>query len=323
MRARFLIITVIIALLLGLIVGCGSQPAADPAVVVETEQRVDTPPPPAPAYRLFDATQAMRHIEQLSVLIGPRPEGTSSEVRGAEYIRGAFTSMGYAEVMQQTVPLPNGTTSYNVYVDSPGSDPTRVIVIGAHYDSKGGTGSPGANDNASGTAAVLELARVFKTNPHIPTLRFVAFGAEEVLQGYSSGNHHFGSRYMAAQLGAMPGNEIGMISLDMIGVGRDLTTGSMLVASRRFLDMFSEYLAGLGHGFSFRQDPGWSDHEAFEAVGVPSFWIAFREDPNYHTPGDTYYNINPELINVTGQLVQGFIENTGAPAWQALDAATP
>ena len=103
----------------------------------------------------------MQHIRQLSEEIGPRPTGSEAERRADGYIRDAFSNMGYEDVVAQAYGANPGRTSYNVYVEDPGSRPEWVIVVGAHYDTAEGTGSPGADDNASGVAVMLELARLF------------------------------------------------------------------------------------------------------------------------------------------------------------------
>ncbi len=310
-----------------LIVGCGAKSApreTEPNSQNEETQVAEamTPaPPPTPTYQLFDASRSIAYTRQLADGIGYRPEGSAAEHQAADFVAAALHDLGYTNVVRQPVPLPNGATTYDVYADSPGSNPNEVVVIGAHLDSKGGSGSPGGNDNGSGVGAVLELARVMRTNPHIPTLRFVAFGAEEVLQGYDSGYHHFGSRYFAANLGLMPGKVIGMISIDMIGVGTSFYINATLAAPATFAELFMHWTERMTVPYTFRQDSGSSDHEAFEAHGIPSFWVEYRDDPYYHSPQDVAANLDPVLVKQTGHLVQGFIESLDAASWQALDAA--
>ncbi|MBN1630376.1 MAG: cell wall-binding repeat-containing protein, partial [Thermoleophilia bacterium] len=128
---------------------------------------------------VFDATQAMGHVWQLAVEIGPRRGGTADELAAVQYGSAYFQSLGY-EVSVTDVPIPNGLTSHNVIAVKPGSSPL-TIVVGGHMDSKVSStaASPGGNDNASGAASVLELARAVKDTDFIPTLVFVLFGNEE------------------------------------------------------------------------------------------------------------------------------------------------
>lgn len=260
-------------------------------------------------YQIFNIDAALTHARQLSINIGYRPGGTSAEHKAAEYIRGAFSSVGYERVYEQTFALENGLLSSNIYVVDEGSDPNSLIIVGGHYDSAGGTFSPGANDNGSGLAVTLELARIFRVNDNVPTLIFVAFGSEEILEGYGKGHHHYGSRYMASHLSDLQGKVVGMISVDMVGVGSKILVNSTLAAPRVLAGMFMEHASANGIATEFRNDPGWSDHEAFENRGIPSFWVECREDPNYHTPRDTYDKIQPSLMNQMGHLLQGFLES--------------
>ncbi len=285
---------------------------------VEQVEEVEEPPP----YEVFDVDLAMDHIHYLSVSIGYRPGGRDTEHMAAQYIKSVFSSIGYDQVYEQDFTLDNGLPSSNIYVVDRGLDENNIIIIGAHYDSAGGTNSPGANDNGSGVATVLELARVFRVNDNLPTLVFAAFGSEEVLEGYGKNNHHYGSRYMANNLSQIPGNVIGMISIDMVSVGSYILLNSTLSAPRTFTDMFMTYASQHNIPTQFRNDPGWSDHEAFEAHGVSSFWIEYREDPYYHSPADSFDKIQPALLNQTGHLLQGFLEGLDAAACQSLDAAS-
>lgn len=111
------------------------------------------------------------HVRTLAGDIGERNvfrPGTLA--RAAEYIEAEWRKQGY-EVARQDC----GNASQNLEVTRPGN--REIIVIGAHYDSV--AGSPGANDNGSGVAALLELSRVFIRQPTARTIRFVAFANEE------------------------------------------------------------------------------------------------------------------------------------------------
>lgn len=270
----------------------------------------------------FDSLRALEDIRYLSSQVGYRPEGTAAEAKAADCIASRFSSFGYGEVGRQTFVLDNGATSRNVYVVDEGQDARLALVIGAHYDTAGGTGSPGANDNASGVGVLLELARIFRNNDNVPTLIFVAFGAEEILQGYGRDHHHYGSRYMAGRLHELGYTVVGMISIDMVGVGNTLVFNSTMQAPHLLLDLLTAHAGTLGLRPTFRQDPGWSDHEAFESHGIPSVWIEYREDPNYHTPSDTYEKLNPSHIAQIGRLLQTFLETLDREDLQELRSST-
>jgi Peptidase family M28 len=138
----------------------------------------------------------------------------------AEMQRSAARSGGRMTVEKQaftqTAGLPAPTVITNVVTTLRGStSPDRVYVVSGHYDSRnsdvldGVADAPGADDDASGTAAVLELVRVFATRPTEATIIFVAVAGEE--QGI------FGSTFLAAQLKAAGTDVQGMVSNDIIG----------------------------------------------------------------------------------------------------------
>ncbi|MGW8178317.1 MAG: M20/M25/M40 family metallo-hydrolase, partial [bacterium] len=125
-------------------------------------------------------------------------------------------------------------TSQNVIGTRDGTDPEQGIVyIGGHYDSV--SGAVGANDDASGVAATLEAARVLSTKGHRTkaTLKFIAFGAEEIgLDG--------SYWYVVENYDEVTSIGLGMINLDMIGVGDTLQIGNMDVGPQGFTDYATE-----------------------------------------------------------------------------------
>ncbi len=300
----------------------GYAPNEEPSSAEVSSSSEDNQIPLPPPYQTFQVSLAMEHIRQLSSVIGKRTAGTEGERRAAGYIKNVLLTAGYSQVMEVPFPLENGLTSQNIYVKAEGSNPQWTIIIGAHYDSLGWKGSPGANDNASGVGVMLELARVMRINPHLPSLIFVAFGSEEILQGYGKGHDHYGSLFMASHLRELGGKVIGMISIDMVGVGSSLCANATLAASDALTNLFISHARGLGVPIQFRQDPGWSDHESFENRGVPSLWLTYRIDPYYHTPNDSIDKISSNLIAQIGQLLQCFLESLDQAKCQTLDSAT-
>jgi aminopeptidase YwaD len=224
---------------------------------------------------------------------------------------------GYA-VRTQHVRLPNGSFSHNVVAVKAGVS-SRRIVLGAHLDTKGG--SPGANDNASGVAVVLELARVLKDVPTQPTIVFAFFGAEEMWDG-NADHHHYGSRAYVRGLSFAQKRRIsGMISVDMVGFGRFFLVRTMrlgpLVLSNRLRTVAAEGRVRL----RYSRDPskvGWSDHEPFEKAGIPVAWLNWKSDPFYHTPADTAERLQDVSINATGALVERYLTGMTARELRAL-----
>jgi len=113
------------------------------------------------------------HVYRLAGTIGERNVYRPQALHAAEdYITQIWHGLGYT-VVPQTYTV-KGVRSANLEITRAGSaSPEEIILIGAHYDSV--IGSPGANDNASGVAALLELSRLFTTVEPARTLRLVAF----------------------------------------------------------------------------------------------------------------------------------------------------
>lgn len=196
-------------------------------------------------------------------------------------------------------------STQNVVAVLPGKHPqlkNEYVVIGAHYDhlGMGGTGSGsrmpdtiavhyGADDNASGVAALIELASAFSLE-RFETKRsilFIAFGAEEM--------GLVGSKYFVENA-PVPANQISaMINLDMIGRLKDeavLTIGGTGTA-KEMDDILSRFETN--RFFTLNRQPdgyGPSDHAAFYAASIPVLFLTTGPHDDYHTPRDTWNQIN-------------------------------
>jgi aminopeptidase YwaD len=156
------------------------------------------------------------------------------------------------------------------------------IILGAHYDSV--SGSPGANDNASGTAVVLDIARRLSNTPTARQAWFIAFdGEEDGLQGSRAFVKQAESQFLSGLKA--------MINFDMVGVNDKLGIGgtSSLTAFARNIDP-QVRIFGSHSG---------SDHAPFAAKDVPVLFFYRGQDPNYHSPNDK--KIEPKLLDETTQ----------------------
>jgi hypothetical protein len=264
-----------------------------------------TEPAPVPALA-FDGTQALGHIKALAEDIGPRRSGSDSEDAAVTYAAGYLQSLGYS-IETTEVPLPAGRVSHNTRALKEG-DSTSIVLVGAHIDSK--AISPGGNDNASGVAVVLELARDLKDADCTASVEFVLFGAEEMVDS-NADHHHYGSRQYA---GSMTADEqaalVGMISVDMVGYGTEFTARSMGTGPQLLTEMLMSYSTESGLPALYSADPGtygWSDHEPFELAGYPAVWLEWRDDPTYHTEADTYGHCDSTVVQRTGAMLIGFL----------------
>jgi len=141
-------------------------------------------------------TDVVNHVRgEMSFLAGDALRGRGSATRdefvAASYVASQFESFGLEKAQIQRVSLPSGATTYNAMGILQGTDPElarQTILLSSHLDHLGARSTPtgeliyhGADDNASGTAAVLELARALAALPQRPrrTILFVCFGSEE------------------------------------------------------------------------------------------------------------------------------------------------
>ena len=206
-------------------------------------------------------------------------------------------------VVSRHVPDSQG---YNIAAFIPGADPAlrdECVIVGAHFDGCGphlGFIYPGANDNASGSAVVMELARTMNLWPNKPrrTVIFVLFGAEETgLQG----SHTFaaGLPYGMRQAAAM-------INIDMAGAG----DGAWCGYSAALLPVVEAADAEVGlirnKRAITRVGVRSSDFAPFFQLGIPCVSLS-STGPHlaYHEPGDTIYRINPEILGAMARLTGG------------------
>src|SRR5688500_16685766 len=168
---------------------------------------------PRPRVDRFDEQAAFAFLKRQGAL-GPRPAGSPASRRLAALLKESIPRGRYQAV-------PGGLR--NVIGTVPGRNPRRLVVVGAHYDTKDLPGFVGANDAASGTAVVLRLAREIKPRTIRPTLLFVFFDGEESPR--DAGDDEFeekglrGSKVAARRLAKRVDR---MVLLDFVG-DRDLS----------------------------------------------------------------------------------------------------
>lgn len=267
------------------------------------------PRPPLTAAQRDLAARLRAHVEVLAGDIGPRNhERPQALARAVAYVRDQLAASGAGAVQVQ--PFEDGAFQ-NLYLEIPGRRP-ELIVVGAHYDTCGPT--PGADDNASGVAGLLELARALAGTTPDATLRLVAFTNEEppFFQG-----RLMGSVVMADALRAEGRRVEGMISLEMLGDFRDEPGSQLYPPGLEWIfPAQGDFIAFVGNHASrawvrgcvgrFREvatlpsegiaaPPGvvgvdLSDHWSFWRTGTPALMVTdggpFRND-RYHQLSDT------------------------------------
>ena len=271
------------------------------------------PQPPVTRNERDLSERLIRHV----IAIASKPHNVAhyGELeRAAAYIEAQLTELGYkprAQVFET-----DGKPVRNIEVVIPaanGSGTSSNLVVGAHYDSDGN--APGANDNGTGTAAVIELARLLKdVAPKDKTLRLVLFVNEEAPYYRTD---KMGSLRYARELKERGERVSGMISLETIGFFSDAPDSQKYPApfglffpptanfisfvampgSRTFLH---EVVAAFRRHTKFPtiggtapdqfEGIGWSDHWSFWHLGYPAVMVtdtALYRYPYYHTPEDT------------------------------------
>lgn len=272
-------------------------------------------------------------MKYLSVSIGERSlERAGSLEKAAAFIRGDLQSVGYAvsDIDYQVA----GQTVSNLETVLVGTDaPNENVVVGAHYDSVAGT--VGANDNASGVAAVLELARQFKTARLRRTVRFLFFVNEEPPYFQTE---NMGSTVYARHLRSQGIRVSAMLSLETIGFY------SEAVGSQKYPPVLGLFYPKRGNFVGFVGNPesrdlvrksirrfresthfpsegvaapgdwpgvGWSDQWSFWQEHYPGIMVtdtALFRYPYYHTPLDTIDKVDCEKAARVLGGIRGVVE---------------
>ncbi|MFL7810371.1 MAG: M20/M25/M40 family metallo-hydrolase, partial [Anaerolineae bacterium] len=230
-------------------------------------------------------------VDDLSTSFLPLPLGAQIEAR--------VSTVG-AEACPAT-----GCRGRNVLGVLPGRDPAHrdeVVMLGAHYDhlgeAPGGTSWVGANDDASGVAVLLEIARTWAAQGYVPrrTVLFAAWDAEEM--------GLLGSRYYVDHPRYPLDDTLGMLQFDMVGTGGErlqldgdpaMVARLQAVAEARSVD-------------TFLTRDGRSDHVPFWEAGVPSGMLIWDigsqagAQPTYHRPADTAETIESEKLEAAGEI---------------------
>jgi Zn-dependent M28 family amino/carboxypeptidase len=230
--------------------------------------------------------------------------------RAVDFLQVSLLKAGYERVQHESFTI-DGERFSNLSVERPGTS-KEIVLIGAHYDSV--AGCPGANDNGSGTAALLALARSFAGTSTSKTLRFVAFVNEEPPFFQTA---EMGSLVCARACKARGESIAAMLSLETIGCYSDVegsqkypsplslcypTIGNFIAfvgnlgsagLTRRVVRSFRKHARFPSEGAvlpAFLPGVGWSDHWSFWQAGYPAVMVTdtapFRY-PHYHTPEDT------------------------------------
>lgn len=192
---------------------------------------------------------------------------------------------------------------HNVIGVLPGKDARECVVVGAHLDHTGDWPEllPGADDNASGAAVVLEMARAAARVQPRPqrSIVFVLFGGEEM--------GLLGARHLAAQAPPGLGTIVAVLNFDMVGAG----SGMFVLGGENSPGVWEPIVRArdlVAPGVALRrgrsEGEARADHGPFQDAGIPavSIFSSGGRHHGYHTPEDTIYHITPKIMETIGRI---------------------
>ena len=243
----------------------------------------------------FDGAAAFRLLK-MQVALGPRPAGSAASRVLARRLKRLLPNGRYQRV-------PGGLR--NVIGTVRGRDPSRYVVVGAHYDSKDIPGFVGANDSAGGTAAVVQLARQLKPKTAGPTVIFILFDGEETPRGVPDeeflerglrGSKVAARRYDDAEA---------MILLDFVA-DKELSLPREGSSDRRLWARLRAAAKRAGVGSYFpdaSEDTIYDDHTPFQRRGVPAIDLIDWDFSCWHKTCDDLSAVSETSLDVSGEAV--------------------
>jgi glutaminyl-peptide cyclotransferase len=279
-----LVLQVILGLTLVALVATDNLPFID--------DDADGAPPPRPTVDRFDGAAAFRLLRE-QVELGPRPAGSEASRRLGERLRGLLPRGRFQEV-------PGGLR--NVIGTVQGREP-GYIVVGAHYDTKDIPGFVGANDGASGTAIVTQLARTLRRPRH--TVEFVLFDGEESPRGTPDAD--FEAEGLRGSKAAAPEfrDARAMVLLDFVG-DRRLSIPRESSSRPGLWRRLRAAAKRVGAGRVFPPESSGSvldDHIPFLRIGVPAIDLIDFDFPCFHRRCDDLSAVSQRSVDAVGETI--------------------
>jgi len=283
-----------------------------------TIEYVSPKEPPLPSQALLDELDSLiseisqdsleSYLDRLQAFTH-RLAGTDSNYAARDWIESKFASMGYDSILidpfigsqlWDRVPV----DCYNVIAVKPGTVyPDHQILIGGHFDAV--PDCPGADDNATGTATVLEIARVLKDVDLPMTFVFVGFDSEE---SWMWGSYHYRDEAVARG-----DNIVLMINPDMIGHHTNDAEANLYYGAEdvyaQLWDQLAQPLVGIT---GFLSGSTASDHLPFQEAGIPVIFVQERIfSTHYHLPSDSTTYLNFEYMTRMVKATLATVYNVG------------
>jgi glutaminyl-peptide cyclotransferase len=248
---------------------------------------------PTPTVDRVDEDAAWSRLVR-QVELGPRPAGSAASRKLARQLKAELPRGSFQAV-------PGGLRNVVGFVR--GRDPSRTVVVGAHYDTKDLPGFVGANDGASGTALVVELARSIEPGQLRPSTVFILFDGEEspddkhdFLKTGLRGSKVAAARYQDAEA---------MILLDFVG-DRDLSLPREGLSDRALWRRLRAAARRVGTGAVFpdrTQASILDDHYPFRQRGVPSIDLIDFDYACWHRKCDNLSRVSKRSLDAVGETV--------------------
>lgn len=292
-----------------------AAPSASHTTTTPNPTAVGTPTPRATPPPAMNARAALRDIVQLASEIGPREATSDNYAEAAAFVEARFERLGY-DVRRTKITVPSGNSwgtpvrrgmSLNVIAEPKGFDQKEPhVVIGAHLDTV--PVAPGAEDNASGVAVMLQLAAMVSRQPVALPVQFIAFGAEEP-RGSGDALHHFGSRQHVADLSRSERRAIqAMVALDRVGVRAGYVPictaterGTRLRDAMRAAARRDDIATRACRNYT-------SDHWSYAKAGVPAVRLGSIPYAGYHSRGDVPRVVDRRQLDRVGRTVWAWLQ---------------
>jgi Zn-dependent M28 family amino/carboxypeptidase len=266
-----------------------------------------------------------RHVDRLAGLIGPRHLGAPRAFKAAaDFVERELTDAGYTPT-RQTYEV-GGQSVANIVAELPGGKrANEIVVVGAHYDTVATT--PGADDNASAVAVLIEVARLMRGLKPACTVRFVGFACEEPPHFYTG---EMGSQVYARACREKGAQVRGMLCLEMVGYYSTAAHSQQIPPGiprilRRLIPHRGDFLAAVGNLRSWQllwqfrrgfkravrfpllslalpesiSEIRLSDNSSFWDQGYPALMLtdtSFLRNPHYHLSSDTPETLDYERM---------------------------
>lgn len=301
--------------------------------------------PPAPEAKMETPQRVFETLA--SDAMQGRATGTAGGERAREYLKQEIKALGVfdetrAQVFAFSPPVREGNPTIELegtnligLIDVEDDDTAPILIITAHYDHlgirEGGVIYNGADDNASGSAALFAIAQSFVERPPKHDVAFVWLDAEE--RGLS------GARAFVAADPLVQGRPVFNLNLDMVSQNERELYFAGAYHYPILKTLMEKAAKGTGLTLSFGHDrpedgpDDWthqSDHAAFHAVGIPFGYFGVEDHPNYHRASDTYdtipqkfYKSSVQTIVNAAHILDTYLDTIAKPASPAKADPTP